>query len=133
MFAHAEDKGLTTVASPYPVNVTIDRLAALAQAKNMLVFARIDFAADAKKAGMPLHESQLLVFGNPKGGTPVMQAVPTAALDLPLKALAWQDEQGHVWVSYNAPEYLAARHGIASDLNKPLEGINALIKQVVEK
>jgi uncharacterized protein (DUF302 family) len=131
MFAHAEDKGIVTLPSPYPVNVTINRLAELALAKNMQVFARIDFAADARKAGLTMHDSQLLVFGNPKGGTPVMQATPQAALDLPLKALAWQDEQGKVWISYNAPFYLGARHGIAPELLKPLEGIKALVQQAV--
>ena len=131
MFAHAEDKGIVTLPSPYPVNVTINRLAGLVLAKNMQVFARIDFAADAHKAGLTMHDSQLLVFGNPKGGTPVMQAMPQAALDLPLKALVWQDEQGKVWVSYNAPAYLGARHGITPDLLKPLEGIKALVQQAV--
>jgi len=81
---------------------------------------------------MALDDAQLVMFGNPKGGTPVLQANPTAAIDLPLKALAWRDQAGAVWVSYNAPSYVAARHHIAPELSKPLEGIVALVRDAAQ-
>lgn len=91
---------------------SMDCLAAALQSKGLTVFARIDHAAGARRAGMRLRPSQLLIFGNPKVGTPLMQAEPLAGLDLPLKVLAWEDHEGKVWLSYQAPADLAARHGI---------------------
>ncbi|TFW24324.1 DUF302 domain-containing protein [Duganella callida] len=129
---HAQTTGLETIASRYTVAETAQRIAALAEARHMLIFARIDFAADARRAGLEMQDSQMVVFGNPKGGTPVMQANPTAAIDLPLKALAWRDAAGAVWVSYNAPSYLAARHQISPELAKPLEGIVALVRDAAQ-
>jgi len=130
--AQAQTDGLVTIASHYTVAQTAQRIADLAQARHMLVFARVDFAGDAQRAGMALDDAQLVLFGNPKGGTPVLQANPTAAIDLPLKALAWRDQAGAVWVSYNAPSYVAARHHIAPELSKPLEGIVALVRDAAQ-
>ncbi len=110
--AFAGVSGLISKPSPYSVPETMDRLVAVLQAKGMTVFARIDHAAEAQKAGLALRPTQLLVFGNPKGGTPLMAAAPTAVIDLPFKALAWEDAEGKVRLGYNSPSYLKERHGI---------------------
>ncbi len=102
----AADNGLTTVASSFGVTETVNRLETLLKDKGITVFARIDHQAEAAKAGLSMKASQLLIFGNPKAGTPMMKAVPTAAIDLPLKALVWEDIDGKVWLSYNRPDYL---------------------------
>ena len=107
------ENGLVTIASPHSVKETIDRLAAEVKAKGLTVFARIDHAAGAAAAGLPLRPTELLIFGNAKGGTPLMQAAQTIGIDLPLKALAWEDAVGKVWLSYNDPAWLADRHRIA--------------------
>jgi len=103
--------GVIAVKSPHQVGDTLDRLEMLVTEKGMTVFARIDHAAGAAKAGMVLRPTQLLIFGNPKGGTPFMVCAQTVAIDLPLKMLAWQDESGQVWLAYNDPVFLAKRHG----------------------
>jgi uncharacterized protein (DUF302 family) len=123
------DSGIENVASNYSVAETIDRLESLVKSKQLTVFARIDFSGDAAKAGLSMPPTQLLIFGNPKAGTPLMQAVPSAAIDLPLKALAWQDSSGRVWLSYNAPEYLRQRHGLPIELLPNIAGIKALVEQ----
>jgi uncharacterized protein (DUF302 family) len=125
--AHAAD-GLTQVKSPHGVKETIDRLEAAAKARNLIVFLRVDHAAGAQKAGRTLRPTELLVFGNPQGGTPLMECAQSAGIDLPLKALAWQDESGQVWLGFNDPAFLAARHGAATcaivpNLKKALEGL----------
>jgi len=107
----AED--LIVVKSPHRVSDTIDRLEALVKEKGMTVFARIDHAAGAAKVGKKLRPTQLLIFGNPRGGTPFMQCAQTVGIDLPLKMLAWQDEDGQVWLAYNDTLFLAQRHGAA--------------------
>ena len=103
--------GLITVASARSVKDTIDRLEADVKAKGMTVFARIDHAAGAKDAGLALRPTELLIFGSAKAGTPLMQSNQTIGIDLPLKMLAWEDAGGKVWLSYNDPGWLAARHG----------------------
>ena len=125
--AHSEN-GITHVPSKYSVPETIRRLDGLAKSKGLTVFAHIDFSADAAKAGLRMRPAQLLIFGNPKSGTPLMIAAPSIALDLPLKALAWEDADGKTWLSYNAPEYLKVRHGLRDDLLKNISGVEALIK-----
>lgn len=110
--AWAEPAGLISKPSRYSVPETMDRLVAVLQAKGMTVFARIDHAGAAKKAGLSMRPSQLLIFGNPKGGTPLMVAAPTVAIDLPFKALAWEDPDGKVWLGYNSPAWLKERHEI---------------------
>jgi uncharacterized protein (DUF302 family) len=104
--------GLITLPSAHGVKDTIDRLVAEVEAKGMVVFARIDHAAGANQAGMTLRPTEVLIFGNAKGGTPLMQAAQTIGIDLPLKALAWEDADGKAWLSYNEPSWLAQRHGI---------------------
>lgn len=106
--------GLTSVASQHDVGTTVDRLTSTVEAAGMKVFARIDHAAGAAKVNQTLRPTQLLIFGNPKGGTPFMQCAQTVGIDLPLKMLAWQDETGKVWLGYNEPAYVAERHGAGS-------------------
>jgi uncharacterized protein (DUF302 family) len=107
------DNGLVTVKSAHGVKDTIDRLAADVTAKGMKVFARIDHAQGANEVGLALRPTELLIFGNAKGGTPLMQSRQTIGIDLPLKALAFEDADGTVWLCYNDPTWIAARHGVA--------------------
>jgi uncharacterized protein (DUF302 family) len=132
MSTHATDNGIISVQSHHPVAETADKLEALLKSKSILVFARLDFAADAQKAGLTMQPSQLLIFGNPRAGTPLMQAIPTAALDLPLKVLIWEDANKKVWLSYNAVDYLQARHHAGDELMKPLAGVAALVEAVAQ-
>jgi uncharacterized protein (DUF302 family) len=120
--------GLVTVTSPHSATQTMTRLEGIVKERGLNVFARIDHAAGAAKIGKTLRPTELLIFGNPQGGTPLMECAQTAGIDLPLKALVWQDEAGKVMLSYNDPEYLAKRHGAAScpaveNLKKALGGI----------
>jgi uncharacterized protein (DUF302 family) len=107
------DNGLVTVKSAHGVKDTIDRLAADVSAKGMRVFARIDHAQGADEVGLALRPTELLIFGNAKGGTPLMQSRQTIGIDLPLKALAFEDADGTVWLCYNDPAWLGGRHGVA--------------------
>ena len=126
------DNGIVDVRSRYPVPETLARLEEILKDKGITVFALIDHSGEAEKAGLKMRPTQLLVFGSPKAGTPLMVAAPRLAIDLPLKALAWQDEKGQVWLSYNAPEYLQQRHGFPEALVKNIAGIAGLVEQAVE-
>ncbi len=126
------DRGMIDVPSPYSVPETIARLELILKERGVIVFARVDHSGEAEKAGLTMRPTQLLIFGSPKGGTPVMVAAPSVAIDLPLKALAWEDERGRVWLSYNSPEYLQQRHGFPADLVKNLTAASALIQKAVE-
>ena len=112
--AAAAADGLVAVKSSYSAKETMDRLEASVKQRGLTVFARIDHAAGAAKIGKTLRPTELLIFGNPQGGTPLMECEQTAGIDLPLKALAWEDAAAQVWVGYNDPAYLAQRHGAAS-------------------
>jgi len=105
--------GLTTVKSSHDPRETMNRLEAAVTAKGLTVFARIDHAAGASAAGLSLRPTEVLIFGNAKGGTPLMQAVQTIGIDLPLKALVWQDASDNTWLSWNDAAWLAARHEIS--------------------
>mgnify|MGYP002712068842 CR=1 FL=1 len=107
-----DDRGLITLRSENSVPVTLDRFEQAVRAKGMTVFARVDHAAGAQGVGLSLPPMQVLIFGNPKIGTLLMQSAPTAGIDLPLKVLAWEDSEGVVWLAYNDPAYLAGRHAI---------------------
>jgi uncharacterized protein (DUF302 family) len=109
------DDGLITIRSNHSVAETIDRLQAAAAAAGLHVFARVDHAAGAAQVGMELRDTLLLIFGNPRGGTPLMIANQTAGIDLPVKALAWEDADGAVWLAYNDPTWIAARHRLGAD------------------
>jgi uncharacterized protein (DUF302 family) len=121
------DNGLTTIASDFPVGETIDRLAKLATARGLHIFAHINHAAGAANVGMPLRPTQLLIFGNPTGGTPLMQDKQTTGIDLPVKALAWEDENGRVWLSYNDAEWIAARHGLGAASKTAVDAASAVM------
>jgi uncharacterized protein (DUF302 family) len=107
-------EGLITVESRFPVSETIDRLAAAATKAGLLVFARIDHHKGSHDAGLHLRPTELLIFGHPRGGTPLMQESQLAGIDLPFKALAWQDERGCVWLTWNDAHWLAQRHGLGA-------------------
>jgi uncharacterized protein (DUF302 family) len=107
-------EGLTSIRSRFGPKETMDRLQAEIRAKGMTVFARIDHAAGAAEVGLTLAPTELIIFGNARGGTPLMQASQTAGIDLPLKALVWQDAAGKTWLSYNEPGWIAQRHSIAN-------------------
>src|SRR6266851_5329988 len=104
-----QTNGLLQVASARSVDETVDRLKAILAERGLQMFALVDHSGEASKVGMKMRPTKLLIFGSPKGGTPVMLAAPSSAIDLPLKILIWEDSQGKVWVSYNSPEYLAKR------------------------
>lgn len=112
LVAVASDDGMISVKSSHDVDATVDRLVAALQTKGFNVFARIDHRAGAAKVGKQLRPTKLVIFGNPKAGTPVMQCSQTAALDLPQKALIWEDAEGQVWLTYNDPQYVAGRHDV---------------------
>ncbi len=118
--------------SPYSVPDTVARLQSVLKEQGISVFALVDHSGEAGKVGLTMRPTQLLIFGNPRGGTPVMVAAPSLAIDLPLKALAWQDEQGKVWLSYNSPEYLQQRHAFPADLLKNIAGVATLVRKAVE-
>ena len=124
--------GIIDVPSRYSVPETLARLQSILKEKALTVFALIDHSGEAEKAGLTMRPTQLLIFGSPKGGTPLMGAAPRLAIDLPLKALAWQDEHGQVWLSYNSPEYLQERHGFPAELMKNIAGIAGLVQKAVE-
>lgn len=124
--------GLVRIASPRSVPETLQRLEEILRSKGMTIFARIDHSGEAAKVGLEMHPTQVLLFGSPKGGTPVMVVAPSVAIDLPLKALVAEDDQGKVWVTYNSPEYLQQRHGIPEELVKNLAGAGALLQKAVE-
>ena len=125
-------EGIITKLSPFSVDETLERLQTTISSRGFSVFAHINHSGGAEKVGLKMQEAHVLIFGSPKGGTPLMVAAPRLAIDLPLKALAWQDEQGKVWLSYNSPEYLQQRHGFPVDLLKNIAGIGALIQKAVE-
>jgi uncharacterized protein (DUF302 family) len=126
------DNGVVHLSSPYPVPETLLRLESVLKAKGLAIFCRVDHSGEAQKAGLKMNPTQLLIFGSPKAGTPLMVASPTLAIDLPLKALVWEDAGGKVWVSYNSSEYLKQRHNIPDELVKNIGGIGPLLESVVK-
>lgn len=121
--------GVIRIRSQHSVAVTIDRLQGLLKQRGILVFAHIDFSGDAARAGLQMRGEQLLIFGNPKAGTPLMVAAPTAGLDLPLKALVWEDGDGNTWIAYNDPQYIVRRHGLPPELSANLAAVVPLLEQ----
>jgi uncharacterized protein (DUF302 family) len=107
-------EGLTTVPSRFSPKETMDRLESEIQAKGLTIFARIDHSAGAMDVGLTLRPTELIIFGNAPGGTPLMQSTQTVGIDLPLKALVWEDAAGKTWISYNEPRWVAHRHGVAN-------------------
>lgn len=127
--AVSTDSGIVAVASNHSVDETVEKLKGILHAKGVMLFALVDHSGEAEKVGITMRPTKLLIFGSPKAGTPLMQAAPSIAIDLPLKILVAEDERGKVWISYNSPEYLAERHGLPSDL---LQNI-AVVKTLTEK
>ncbi|WP_426524764.1 DUF302 domain-containing protein [Bradyrhizobium sp. McL0615] len=125
--------GLITVSSSFGPEETMKRLEAEVRAKGMTVFARVDHAAGAAEAGLPLRPTDLPIFGAARGGTPLMQAAQTIGIDLPLKALVWQDEEGKTFVSYNDPAYLTHRHGLADQVKPVVDTMTGALKAIAAK
>jgi len=124
-------QGLVTKPSKYSVAETLERMENVLAGKGIKLFARIDHSGEAEKAGLRMLPAEVLIFGNPKAGTPLMVAEPTAAIDLPLKVLVWQDQEGRVWLSYNSPDYLKQRFGLTDDLIKNVGVIETLASQAL--
>jgi uncharacterized protein (DUF302 family) len=124
--------GLTTLRSSHGPGDTMNRLEAEVKARGMTVFARFDHAAGATDAGLSLRPTEVLIFGNAKGGTPLMQSVQTIGIDLPLKALVWQDTSGVTWLSYNHPAWLAQRHGLAGETSTAIGNLSAALAAVTK-
>jgi uncharacterized protein (DUF302 family) len=125
--------GLTLMVSSFGPKESMDRLETEVRAKGMTVFARIDHAAGAAEVGLPLRPTELLIFGNAKAGTPLMQANQAVGIDLPLKALVFEDAAGKVWLSYNDPHWLAQRHGLGPEVAPALDAIAAALKAIAIK
>jgi uncharacterized protein (DUF302 family) len=125
-------QGLVRIPSRYSVEETLQRLELAFATPGLEIFARVDHSGEAEKVGMKMQPTKLLIFGSPKAGTPLMVAAPTLAIDLPLKALVWEDEAGKVWLTYNSPDYLRERHDVPSELIKNLEGAGVLMERAVE-
>ena len=120
--------GFVSSPTAHSVEETIDRLEAVLREKNVHIFAQIDQRAEAEKAGLKMPAMELLIFGNPKAGTPVMIATPEIGIDLPLKVLAWEDREGKVWVGYNAPEYFAERFSVGKELMPNISVVGGLVE-----
>jgi uncharacterized protein (DUF302 family) len=124
--------GMVDVSSNHSVDETVERVKNILQSKGITLFALIDHSGEAEKAGMKMPPTKLLIFGNPKGGTPLMLAAPSVAIDLPLKILVWQDGQGKVWLSYNSSEYLQERHGLPQELVPNIAVVGTLAEKAAE-
>jgi uncharacterized protein (DUF302 family) len=125
--------GLTTVRSKYSAKDTLDKLEADIKARGIEIFARIDHAAGAASAGLPLRPTTVLIFGNAKAGTPLMQADQAVGIDLPLKALVYEDASGAVWFSYNDPRWIAQRHGLGASVAANVEGLAKVLESLAAK
>lgn len=130
--AAEKNTGLISVPSKHSVDEAVDKLKAILQSKGITLFALIDHSGEAAKAGTEMRPTKLLIFGNPKGGTPVMLAAPSSAIDLPLKILISENAQGKVWLTYNSPAYLQERHNIPAELIANVRVIEALAKNAAE-
>jgi uncharacterized protein (DUF302 family) len=130
--AVGKGEGFLSKPSNHSVDQTVDKLKGILQAKGVTLFAVIDHSGEAAKVGLNMRPTKLLIFGNPQGGTPLMVAAPSPAIDLPLKILVWEDAQGKVWVSYNSPEYLQERHGFPEDLVKNIAVVETLAAKAGE-
>jgi uncharacterized protein (DUF302 family) len=125
-FAVQKLEGIFQIPSSHSVDETVEKLKTILKSKGVTLFALVDHSGEAEKAGMKMPPTKLLIFGNPKGGTPLMLAAPSAAIDLPLKILVAEDSQGKVWISYNSPEYLKERHGLPDNLLPNIAVVQAL-------
>jgi uncharacterized protein (DUF302 family) len=127
--ALSNDKGIVSIESNHSVDETVAKLVSILDARGVTLFALIDHSGEAEKVGMKMAPTKLLIFGSPKAGTPIMQASPSAAIDLPLKILIWEDSQGKTWISYNSPAYLQQRHNLPPGLIQNI----AVVEQLAVK
>jgi len=130
--ATATNNGIVNKPSKHSVEQTVEALSNMLKSKGVAVFALIDHSGEAEKVGLKMRPTKLLIFGNPKAGTPLMLASPSSAIDLPLKLLVWEDTQGKVWVSYNSPEYLRERHGLPQELMQNIAVVEGLATKAGE-
>jgi len=130
--ATQSSNGIIDRASNHSVDETVEKLAGILQAKGVTVFALVDHSGEAAKVGLKMPPTKLLIFGNPKAGTPLMLAAPRSAIDLPLKILIWEDPQGKVWVSYNSTAYLQERHGFPPELLQNIAVVEVLATKAAE-
>lgn len=130
--ASAPDNGIVNKPSHHSVDLTVEKLKGILQAKGVMLFALVDHSGEAEKVGLKMRPTKLLIFGNPKAGTPLMQATPSTAIDLPLKILVWEDAEGKVWVSYNSAAYLQARHGFPAELLQNIAVVETLAAKAAE-
>jgi uncharacterized protein (DUF302 family) len=130
--ANAAKNGIVNKPSNHSVEQTVESLTNLLKSKGVAVFALIDHSGEAEKVGLKMRPTKLVIFGNPKAGTPLMLASPSSAIDLPLKILVWEDGQGKVWLSYNSPEYLRERHGLPQELVQNIAGIEMIASKAGE-
>ena len=128
----SQGNGIVNKLSHHSVADTVEKLKGILLSKGVMLFAIVDHSGEAEKVGMKMRPTKLLIFGSPKAGTPLMQAAPSVAIDLPLKILVWEDEQGKVWVSFNSPAYLQQRHGISPDLVQNIAVVEALAAKAAE-
>jgi uncharacterized protein (DUF302 family) len=126
------ERGIVDKMSNHSVDETVDRLKGIVQSKGLMLFALVDHSGEAERVGMKMPPTKLLIFGSPKGGTPLMLAAPSVALDLPLKILVWQARDGKAWVSYNSPAYLQERHGFPPGLLPNISAIETLASNAAE-
>jgi uncharacterized protein (DUF302 family) len=125
----ASESGVVRIASSHSVADTVARLEGILKERGVLIFARIDFSGDAGRAGLAMRPEQMLIFGNPKAGTPLMQAEPAVGLDLPVKALVFEDAAGKTWIAWNDPQYIVRRHGVPAGLAANLAAVVPLIER----
>jgi uncharacterized protein (DUF302 family) len=130
--AGATAQGFISKPSRHSVEQTVDELRNLLQARGVTLFALVDHSGEAEKVGMSMRPTKLLIFGNPKAGTPLMLAAPSIAIDLPLKLLVWEDAEGKVWVSYNSPDFLRERHGLPAELLQNVAVVETLAAKAGE-
>jgi uncharacterized protein (DUF302 family) len=121
-----KEEGIVKIPNHHSVDETVDKLTTILKSKGVTLFALVDHSGEAEKVGLKMPPTKLLIFGNPKGGTPLMLAAPSVALDLPLKILVAEDAQGLVWISYNSAEYLKERHGLPGNLLQNIAVVQTL-------
>jgi uncharacterized protein (DUF302 family) len=124
--------GIVNVSANNSVDKTVEKLKAILEAKSVALFALVDHSGEAEKVGMAMRPTKLLIFGSPKAGTPLMLAAPSVAIDLPLKVLVWEDENGKTWISYNSPDYLRDRHNLPPELLQNIAVIETLAAKAAE-
>lgn len=130
--AQTTGNGIIAISGNHSVDHTVEKLKGILEAKGVTLFAVVDHSGEAERVGMKMRPTKLLIFGSPKSGTPLMLAAPSSAIDLPLKILIWEDSQGKVWVSYNAPVYLQGRHGIPEELLQNIAVVETLAAKAAE-